>query len=67
MHIVVKQAIEELMYLTECRCHPAYKERGLHDPECHHDDRLSVVTLSNHITELEEIISGREELQRGSI
>jgi predicted RNase H-like nuclease (RuvC/YqgF family) len=49
---LVKQAIIELQDLVLCRCHPAYKDRNLHDPACHCDDADNVALVADHIEEL---------------
>jgi hypothetical protein len=42
----VKQALAELGDVVRCQCHPAFKDRGLKDPQCQCDsaDALKVVT-----------------------
>lgn len=49
----VKQAIIELQDLVRCRCHPAYKDRNLHDPDCHCEDADNVALVVARIEELE--------------
>ena len=49
----VKQAIIELQDLVRCRCHPAYKDRNLHDPDCHCEDADNVALVAARIEELE--------------
>ena len=48
----VEQALIELLEITECRCVPAYTDRGLHSHECHTDDRRNVEILSAKIARL---------------
>jgi hypothetical protein len=31
------EALANLRELTTCRCIPAFKDRGMHDPECNCD------------------------------
>jgi hypothetical protein len=49
----VKQAITELQDLVRCRCHPAYRDRNLHDPDCHCEDADNVALVAARIEELE--------------
>ena len=46
----IEQAIAELRDLVRCRCHPAYKDRGLHDPDCNCDSAEAVEVLANALT-----------------
>jgi len=46
-YLSIQQAIDELRDLVRCRCHPAYKDRGLHDPDCNCDDAEAVEVLAN--------------------
>ncbi|REF72402.1 hypothetical protein BDD41_0872 [Paracoccus versutus] len=41
----VEQAFAELDDLVRCRCHPAYKDRGLHDPDCNCDYADTISTI----------------------
>ena len=50
---LVKQAIIELQDLVLCRCHPAYKDRNLHDPDCHCEDADNVALVAARFEELE--------------
>ena len=50
---LVKQSIAELQDLVRCRCHEAYKGRGLHDPDCHCDSAETVKVVADRIEELE--------------
>jgi hypothetical protein len=49
----VKQALAELQDLVRCRCHEAYKGRGLHDPNCHCDSADAVKAVADRIEALE--------------
>jgi hypothetical protein len=51
---LVKQSIAELQDLVRCRCHPAYKDRGMHDPDCDCDSADAVQVVIDYIAELEE-------------
>lgn len=42
----IEQAIAEMRDLVRCRCHAAYKDRGLHDPDCNCDDAEAVEVLA---------------------
>ena len=53
---LVKQSIAELQDLVRCRCHPAYKDRGMHDPDCDCDSADAVQVVVDHIEELDDII-----------
>ena len=50
---LVKQFIAELQDLVQCRCHEAFKGRGLHDPDCHCDTAEAVKVVADRIEELE--------------
>jgi hypothetical protein len=50
---LVKQSIAELQDIVRCRCHPAYKDRGLHDPDCECDSAEAVQVVADRIEELE--------------
>jgi hypothetical protein len=54
MSDLVKQSIAELQDLVRCRCHPAYKDRGMHDPDCDCDSADAVQVVIDYIAELEE-------------
>ena len=43
----IEQAIDELRDLVRCRCHPAFTERKLHDPDCNCDSAEAVEVLAN--------------------
>lgn len=49
----VKNALAELQDDVRCRCHPAYKDRGLHDPDCNCDSAGAVQVVTGRIEELE--------------
>jgi hypothetical protein len=50
---LVKQSLAELQDLVRCRCHPAYKDRGMHDPDCDCDSADAVQVVADRIEELE--------------
>lgn len=50
---LVKQAIAELQDVVRCRCHAAYKDRGLHDPSCECDSAEAVKVVADRIEALE--------------
>ena len=50
---LVKQALAELQDDVRCRCHPAYKDRGLHDPDCNCDSAEAVQVVADRIEEFE--------------
>ena len=50
---LVRQALAELQDDVRCRCHPAYKDRGLHDPDCNCDSAGAVQVVAARIQELE--------------
>jgi hypothetical protein len=50
---LVKRSIAELQDIVRCRCHPAYKDRGLHDPDCECDSAEAVQVVADRIEELE--------------
>lgn len=57
---LVKQAIAELQDVVRCRCHEAYKGRGLQDPSCECDSADAVKVVANCIEELEaELVEAR--------
>ena len=49
-YLSIEQAIDELRDLVRCRCHPAYKDRGLHDPDCNCDDAEAVEVLARFLS-----------------
>jgi hypothetical protein len=50
----VKQALAELQDLVRCRCHEAYKGRGLHDPDCHCDNADAVKVVADDLETLDK-------------
>jgi hypothetical protein len=50
----VKQALAELQDLVRCRCHEAYKGRGLHDPNCHCDSADAVKAVADDLETLDK-------------
>jgi hypothetical protein len=50
----VKQALAELQDLVRCRCHEAYKSRGLHDPNCHCDSADAVKAVADDLETLDK-------------
>jgi hypothetical protein len=52
MTIEVDQAIAELQEMVKCRCDPAYKDRGLHDPDCQCDYASEVQVIVDYIEQL---------------
>ena len=48
----LKQALAELGDVVRCRCHEAYKGRGLHDPDCQCDSAEALATVTKHIEAL---------------
>jgi len=49
---LVKQSIAELQDLVRCRCHEAYRGRGMHDPDCHCDTAEAVKVVADRIKAL---------------
>jgi len=43
----IEQAIAEMRDLVRCRCHPAFTERKLHDPDCNCDSAEAVEVLAH--------------------
>jgi hypothetical protein len=60
----VRDAIEDLKNLVSCRCHPAFKDRGLHDPECMCDykESVDIVKLALEIKSVASDEGGKDEL-----
>jgi hypothetical protein len=56
----LKQALAELGDVVRCRCHEAYKGRGLHDPDCQCDSAEALATVTKHI---EALIAERNALR----
>ena len=44
--LTLEQAIAEMRDMVRCRCHPGFKDRGLHDPDCHCDSAEAVEVLA---------------------
>jgi hypothetical protein len=59
---LVKNAIAELQDDVRCRCHPAYKDRGLHDPDCNCDSAGAVQVVTDRIEELEAKLKLADEI-----
>ena len=49
----LKQAMAELQEVVRCRCHEAYRDRGLKDPHCECDSAEAVKIVADRIEELE--------------
>ena len=47
------EALEEPKIMTTCRCHEAFKDRGLHDPDCQCDYAGEVQALTDYVAKLE--------------
>ena len=47
------EALEELKIMTNCRCDEAFKDRGLHDPDCQCDYADEVQVLADYVAKLE--------------
>jgi hypothetical protein len=60
----VKQALAELSDLVRCRCHEAYRDRGLQDPQCMCDSADAVKVVTDRIEELERDRDDLQELNR---
>ena len=50
---LVRQSIAELQDIVRCRCHPAYRDRGMQDPDCECDSADAVQIVADRIEELE--------------
>jgi hypothetical protein len=64
----VAQALAELRDLVRCRCHPAYKDRGRHDPACDCDSADAVEIIAAKLEEVEvelDYTHGTNDLLRG--
>ena len=48
----LKQAMAELQEVVRCRCDEAYRDRGLHDPQCECDSADAVKVVADHIKAL---------------
>jgi hypothetical protein len=58
MAIEVDQAIAKMQEMVKCRCNPAYKDRGLHDPNCQCDYASEVQVIVDYIGRLEMTLKG---------
>ena len=47
----IEQAVAEMRDLVRCRCHPAFTERKLHDPDCNCDSAEAVEVLARFCLE----------------
>ena len=47
------EALEELKIMTNCRCDEAFKDRGLHDPDCQCDYADEVKIVADYVASLE--------------
>jgi len=50
---LVKQALAELGDIVRCRCHAAYTDRKLHDPDCNCDSAEALQIVSGRIKALQ--------------
>jgi hypothetical protein len=50
---LVKQALAELGDLVRCRCHAAYTDRKLHDPDCNCDSAEALQIVADRIEALD--------------
>ena len=64
---LVKQSIAELQDLVRCRCHPAYKDRKLHDPDCECDNAENVKVVADWIERLEANIDLKADFIDGTM
>ena len=48
----LKQAMAELQEVVRCRCDEAYRDRGLHDPQCECDSAEAVKIVADRIEAL---------------
>lgn len=60
---LIKQALAELGDIVHCRCHEAYKDRNLQDPQCQCDSADALTTVSKHIEQLERELDEARHLQ----
>jgi hypothetical protein len=58
---VLEQALAELGDVVRCRCDEAYRDRGLHDPQCQCDsaDAVKVVTARIEWLERERVLDAK--------
>ena len=62
---LVQQSIAELQDIVRCRCHPAYRDRGMQDPDCECDSADAVQVVADRIEELEaKLAKAVEALER---
>ena len=50
---LVKQALAELGDIVRCRCHAAYTDRKLHDPDCNCDSAEALQIVADRIKALQ--------------
>ena len=56
----IEQAIAEMRDLVRCRCHPAFTERKLHDPDCNCDSAEAVEVLVRALPAVQPGKPGKE-------
>jgi hypothetical protein len=62
---LVKQALAELNDIVRCRCHAAYTDRKLHDPDCNCDSAEALQIVSGRIEALQaQLAKAREDALR---
>ena len=58
------QAMAELQEVVRCRCHEAYRDRGLHDPQCECDSAEAVKIVADRIEALtEQLAAARQDAE----
>jgi hypothetical protein len=57
---LVKQALAELGDIVRCRCHAAYTDRKLHDPDCNCDSAEALQIVSGCIEALQSQLAERD-------
>jgi hypothetical protein len=57
---LVKQALAELGDIVRCRCHAAYTDRKLHDPDCNCDSAEALQIVSGRIEALQAQLAERD-------
>ena len=58
------QAIAELQEVVRCRCHEAYRDRGLKDPHCECDSAEAVKVVARHIKAItEQLAAARQDAE----
>ena len=55
----IADAIAELKDLVRCTCHPAYKDRNMHDPQCDCDSADAVDAIVAEIKRLRALTEPR--------